>query len=123
MRMTSYIKSIDGRAWLSVLTGWEPPIKEVEGVKHEKNEAKYSTGESSLANFNSKALNAIFGTVDDNMFCLISRALLPKMNGTPYNVIVRVRGVFVKRGYVFLRQNLRLFKCSKTRISRHAWPS
>ncbi|CAA0820566.1 Unknown protein [Striga hermonthica] len=78
MRMTSYIKSIDGRAWLSVLTGWEPPTKEVEGVKHEKNEAEYSTGESSSANFNSKALNAIFGTVDENMFRLISTCTTAK---------------------------------------------
>ncbi|CAA0813554.1 Unknown protein [Striga hermonthica] len=76
--MTSYIKSIDGRAWLSVLTGWEPPTKEVEGVKHEKNEAEYSTGESSSANFNSKALNAIFGTVDENMFRLISTCTTAK---------------------------------------------
>ncbi|CAA0816709.1 Unknown protein [Striga hermonthica] len=51
---------------------------EVEGVKHEKNEAEYNTNESSLANFNSKALNAIFGTVDENMFCLISTCTTAK---------------------------------------------
>ncbi|CAA0818602.1 Unknown protein [Striga hermonthica] len=78
MRTTSYIKSIDGRAWLAVLTGWVPPTVEIEGEKHEKNEAEYSTGESMLANFNSKALNAIFGTVDENMFRLISTCTTAK---------------------------------------------
>ena len=74
VRVKAYIKSIDERVWRSILTGWTPPVTtnvetRVETVKPEQN---WSTEEDRLANYNFKALNVIFATIDVNQFKLIS---------------------------------------------------
>ncbi|XP_012840836.1 PREDICTED: uncharacterized protein LOC105961139 [Erythranthe guttata] len=71
--MKMFIKSIDERAWRAIITGWTPPM--VKGEDKEevfKPEADWSDGEILLANYNSRALNAIFSGVDDNQFKLIA---------------------------------------------------
>lgn len=73
IRMKVFIKSIDERAWKSVLTGWTPPtIKNEKGEVFIKPEIDWSSAESALSGYNSKALNAIFNAVDANNFDLIS---------------------------------------------------
>ncbi|XP_012855774.1 PREDICTED: uncharacterized protein LOC105975143 [Erythranthe guttata] len=72
-KMKMFIKSIDERAWRAIITGWTPPM--IKGEDKEevfKPEADWSDGEILLANYNSRALNAIFSGVDDNQFKLIA---------------------------------------------------
>ncbi|XP_012842820.1 PREDICTED: uncharacterized protein LOC105963014, partial [Erythranthe guttata] len=72
-KMKMFIKSIDERAWRAIITGWTPPmIKGEDKVEVFKPEADWSDGEILLANYNSRALNAIFSGVDDNQFKLIA---------------------------------------------------
>ena len=68
VRVKAYIKSIDERVWRSILIRWTPPVTtnvetRVETVKPEQN---WSTEKDRLANYNFKALNAIFATIDVN---------------------------------------------------------
>ena len=71
--MRAFIKAIDERAWRSILTGWEhPTTTDTSNKVTLKPEEKWSTDEDRLANYNSKALNAIFNAVDMNQFKLIS---------------------------------------------------
>ncbi|KAI3443670.1 hypothetical protein Pfo_000335 [Paulownia fortunei] len=56
-RMRAFLKSVDKKAWKSVVFGWQHPIME-----NEKKKILY----------NSKALNAIFSAVDSNQFWLIA---------------------------------------------------
>ena len=74
VRVKAYIKSIDERVWRSILTGWTLPVTtntetRVETIKPEQS---WTIEENRLANYNFKALNAIFATVDVNKFKLIS---------------------------------------------------
>ncbi|KAI3462422.1 hypothetical protein Pfo_019085 [Paulownia fortunei] len=62
-RMRAFIKSVDEKAWKSVVFGWEHPIME-----NEKN----GTLDNEFASCNFKALNAIFTAVDSNQFQLIA---------------------------------------------------
>ncbi|XP_012850949.1 PREDICTED: uncharacterized protein LOC105970659 [Erythranthe guttata] len=72
-KMKMFIKSIDERAWRAIITGWTPPmIKGEDKAEVFKPEADWSDGEILLANYNSRALNAIFSAVDDNQFKLIA---------------------------------------------------
>ena len=72
-RMRAFIKTINERAWRSILIGWtHPTTTDNSGNVTLKLEEKWSTDEDRLANYNSKALNAVFNAVDVNQFKLIS---------------------------------------------------
>ncbi|XP_012852378.1 PREDICTED: uncharacterized protein LOC105971989 [Erythranthe guttata] len=72
-KMKMFIKSIDERAWRAIITGWTPPmVKGEDKMEVFKPEADWSDVEILLANYNSRALNAIFSGVDDNQFKLIA---------------------------------------------------
>ncbi|XP_024019486.1 uncharacterized protein LOC112091030 [Morus notabilis] len=72
-RMKAFIKAQDEKAWRAVLTGWKHPVtKDTEGKENLKPEESWSTDEDRLANYNSRALNAIFNGVDVNHFKMIS---------------------------------------------------
>ena len=52
---------MDVRAWRSIMTGWTPPmVTDSEGKKVLKPEIDWSTKDDRLANYNNKALHAIF---------------------------------------------------------------
>ena len=72
IRVKAYIKAIDEKAWHSILTGWTSPIVITDEVTTVKSEETWTKAENNLANFNFKALNAIFSHVDANQFKLIS---------------------------------------------------
>ncbi|KAL8512352.1 hypothetical protein ACS0TY_018726 [Phlomoides rotata] len=78
--MRMYIKSIDERAWRSILSGWEPPrtTADADAETTVKRELDWTTEESTLASYNSKALNAIFTFVDTSMFKIISNCVSAK---------------------------------------------
>ncbi|GAU37336.1 hypothetical protein TSUD_395170 [Trifolium subterraneum] len=80
-RMEAFIKSMDMKAWKSILKGWEhPKVKDASGADTDelKPEENWTTAEDMLAVGNSKALNALFNGVDKNMFRLIKRCKIAK---------------------------------------------
>ena len=66
IRVKAYIKAIDEKAWHSILTGWTSPTVITDEVTTVKSEETWTKVENNLANFNFKALNAIFSHVDAN---------------------------------------------------------
>ena len=76
VRMRALIKSIDEKAWKAVLVRWVPPTTENEdGEKIEKAETEWTLEEDRAANYNSKALNALFNGVDPQEFRCISTCI------------------------------------------------
>ncbi|XP_073277698.1 uncharacterized protein [Primulina huaijiensis] len=79
VKIRYYIKSIDERAWQRVINGWTPPKKQDEdGDSLIKLENDWTADEVQSSNHNSKALNAIFFSVDMNMFTLITNCTSAK---------------------------------------------
>ncbi|XP_075521583.1 uncharacterized protein LOC142554792 [Primulina tabacum] len=79
VKMRMYIKSIKERAWQRVLDGWSPPrIVDDDGDSRSKSESSWSNDEVQTSNFNSKALNAIFTSVDVNKFSFITNCISAK---------------------------------------------
>ena len=65
VRVKAFIKSIDEKAWLSILKGWSPPTVAIDDtIVTLKSEETWTKAENTLANNNFKALNVIFATVD-----------------------------------------------------------
>ncbi|XP_075515526.1 uncharacterized protein LOC142550172 [Primulina tabacum] len=74
-----FIKSIEERAWQRVLDGWSPPkIEDADGDTRLKPESTWTIDEVQTSNFNSKALNVIFSSVDTRMFNLITNCVCAK---------------------------------------------
>ncbi|XP_073036607.1 uncharacterized protein [Primulina eburnea] len=79
VKIRYYIKSLDERAWQRVINGWTPPVvTDQEGDKRPKPETDWTADEVQNSNHNSKALNAIFTSVDMNMFSLITNCTSAK---------------------------------------------
>ncbi|XP_075507432.1 uncharacterized protein LOC142544257 [Primulina tabacum] len=79
VKMRVFIKSIEERAWQRVLDGWSPPkIEDADGDTQLKPESTWTINEVQTSNFNSKALNAIFSSVDTRMFNLITNCVCAK---------------------------------------------
>ncbi|XP_075473493.1 uncharacterized protein LOC142504532 [Primulina tabacum] len=79
VKIRFHIKSIDERAWQRVLSGWSPPRRiDEDGDSLIKSESNWTTDEVQISNYNSKALNAIFSSVDTNMFRLITNCVSAK---------------------------------------------
>ena len=78
--MKAFIKSVNEKAWKTILTGWDHPMtKNDKGEYVPKHEVEWTANEDKLANNNSKALNAIFDVVD--AIKLISRCEAVKKHG------------------------------------------
>ncbi|CAM8893875.1 unnamed protein product [Rhodiola kirilowii] len=78
-KMKAFLKSLDEKAWRAVLVGWtEPMMANPEGVVMPKPEALWSEADDVAAIGNSKALNAIFHGVDENVFKLIAECEVAK---------------------------------------------
>ncbi|VFQ84446.1 unnamed protein product [Cuscuta campestris] len=72
--MRAFLKSLGGGVWRSVETGWSEPRKYSEYLTTStiKPFEEYSRTEAIAAEYNEKALNAIFGAVDSTQYKLIS---------------------------------------------------
>ncbi|XP_012833641.1 PREDICTED: uncharacterized protein LOC105954517 [Erythranthe guttata] len=73
IRMKMFIKSIDEWAWRAIVIGWTPPTSMNES--HEiiqTPKEKWSDEEVRIADYNSKATNAILSCIDEDQFKLIS---------------------------------------------------
>ncbi|CAM8934137.1 unnamed protein product [Rhodiola kirilowii] len=72
-KMKVFLKSLDEKAWRDVLVGWtQPMMANPEGVVVPKPEALWTDVDEKAATGNSKAMNAIFSRVDENVFKLIA---------------------------------------------------
>ncbi|XP_075524464.1 uncharacterized protein LOC142556847 [Primulina tabacum] len=79
VKMRVFIKSIEERAWQRVLDGWSPPkIEDANGDTRLKPESTWTIDEVQTSDFNSKALSAIFSSVDTRMFNLITNCVCAK---------------------------------------------
>ncbi|XP_073277678.1 uncharacterized protein [Primulina huaijiensis] len=73
VKIRYYIKSIDEREWQRVINGWtSPSVTDQDGDILQKPETDWIADEVQNSNYNSKALNVIFTSVDMNMFSLIT---------------------------------------------------
>ncbi|XP_073136909.1 uncharacterized protein [Henckelia pumila] len=71
LKMSIYIQSIDSRAWQRVFDGWSPPMRD-DDIPGPKPKAQWTDYKITLSNYNAKAINVIFISVDKNMFNLIA---------------------------------------------------
>ncbi|CAM8902304.1 unnamed protein product [Rhodiola kirilowii] len=70
--MRSFLKSLDERAWKAMLRGWtEPTMNNLTGEPVPKPEALWTEDEDKAFMGNSKAMNAIFSAVNENVMKLI----------------------------------------------------
>ncbi|CAM8998540.1 unnamed protein product [Rhodiola kirilowii] len=71
-KMKSFLKSLDEKAWKAVLIGWTQPMMDnLVGEVVPKPEALWTDADEKTSIGNSKAMNAIFSGVDENMLKLI----------------------------------------------------
>ncbi|CAM8923580.1 unnamed protein product [Rhodiola kirilowii] len=71
-KMKSFLKSLDERAWKAVLTRWtKPTMENLTGEAIPKPEALWTEADDNASMGNSKAMNAIFSGVDENVMKLI----------------------------------------------------
>ncbi|XP_073304543.1 uncharacterized protein [Primulina huaijiensis] len=79
VKMRYYIKSLDEKAWQRVINGWtSPSMTDQDGDSLPKPETDWTADEVQSSNYNSNALNAIFTSVDTNMFSLITNCTSDK---------------------------------------------
>ncbi|CAM8980362.1 unnamed protein product [Rhodiola kirilowii] len=77
--MRSFLKSLDEKAWKAVLRGWtEPTMTNLTGEPVPKPEALWTEDEDKASVGNSKAMNAIFLAVDENVMKLIIKCEVAK---------------------------------------------
>jgi hypothetical protein len=80
-RMSAFLKSIDSKTWKAVIKGWEHPVAlDKDGNKTSvlKSEEEWTTAEDESSLANSRALNAIFNGVDQNVFRMIKKCNIAK---------------------------------------------
>ncbi|CAM8931427.1 unnamed protein product [Rhodiola kirilowii] len=71
-KMKSFLKFLDEKAWKAVLIGWTQPMMEsLTGEVVPKPEAPWDDADEKAFIGNSKAMNAIFSGVDENVLKLI----------------------------------------------------
>ena len=70
--MISFIKTLYERAWKALMAGWKPPMITVYDVYVPKSEVDWTDVEEQASIGNARALNAIFNSVDLNVFKLIN---------------------------------------------------
>ncbi|KAM6543950.1 hypothetical protein CsatB_008397 [Cannabis sativa] len=77
-KMRAFLKAVDERVWMAVAEGWSPPtVVDEEGDKVKKS-SEWTTDEMERANFNSKALHALFNAISTNQLKVISNCEVAK---------------------------------------------
>ncbi|CAM8880154.1 unnamed protein product [Rhodiola kirilowii] len=78
-KMKAFVKSHDEQAWRAVLIGWTAHVMaNPEGAIVSKHEALWIDADEKNVAGNSKAINAIFSRVDENVFKLIVNCKIAK---------------------------------------------
>ena len=77
--MITFLKSIDNKTWKAVIFGWAlPQVTDTDGKVSHKLEKDWTEDEDEASLENSRALNAIFYGVDNNIFRLINTCVFAK---------------------------------------------
>ncbi|KAA0038371.1 gag-pol polyprotein [Cucumis melo var. makuwa] len=76
--MIFFIKTLDGRAWRSLVAGNKPPMITGDGVSVPKSKVDWTDAEEQASVGNARVLNAIFNRVDLNVFKLINSCSFAK---------------------------------------------
>ncbi|XP_062080126.1 uncharacterized protein LOC133784870 [Humulus lupulus] len=77
-KMHAFLKAVDERVWMAVEDGWHcPTVVENEVVKP-KQMSRWTPEEMERANFNSKAMHALFNTVSTNQLKVIANCEISK---------------------------------------------
>ncbi|CAM8895754.1 unnamed protein product [Rhodiola kirilowii] len=78
-KMKAFLKSQDEKAWRVVLVGWTQPVMaNPEGVMVPKPKVLWTDADEKAVAGISKAMNAIFSGVDENLFKLIANCEISK---------------------------------------------
>ncbi|TYK23179.1 gag-pol polyprotein [Cucumis melo var. makuwa] len=77
-RMIFFIKTLDGKAWRALVSGYKPPMVTVDGASVPKPEVDWTNAEEQASVGNARAINAIFNGVDLNVFKLINSCTTTK---------------------------------------------
>ncbi|XP_058767373.1 uncharacterized protein LOC131641069 [Vicia villosa] len=79
--MVAFIKALDSKAWKAIVKGWKHPVV-LDAIKQPtstlKLEEDWDDEEDNLALGNFKALNAIFNSIDRNVFRLVNTCEVAK---------------------------------------------
>ncbi|KAA0025487.1 gag-pol polyprotein [Cucumis melo var. makuwa] len=67
-RMIFFIKTLDGKAWRALVSGYNPPMITVNGVSIPKPEVDWTDAEEQASVGNARELNTIFNGVDLNVY-------------------------------------------------------
>ena len=80
VRMKAFIKSLNEKAWKSILTGWSPPtdVDAQTGEIMVKSELNWSNNDDLLSRYNNMALHAMFNGVGEGYIKLISSCVSAK---------------------------------------------
>ncbi|KAA0033544.1 gag-proteinase polyprotein [Cucumis melo var. makuwa] len=70
--MIFFIKTLDEKAWRALVAGYDSPMITVNGISVPKPEVDWTDAEVQASVGNARALNAIFNSVDLNVFKLIN---------------------------------------------------
>ncbi|TYK21443.1 gag-pol polyprotein [Cucumis melo var. makuwa] len=77
-RMIFFIKTLDGKAWRALVSGYEPSMITMNGVSVPKPEIDWTDAEEQASVGNARAINAIFNGVNLSVFKLINSCITAK---------------------------------------------
>ncbi|XP_060973956.1 uncharacterized protein LOC133039144 [Cannabis sativa] len=77
-KMRAFLRAVDERVWMSIEEGWWKPTMMENEIVIPKPMSQWTTVEMERANFNSKALHALFNAVSTNQLKVIANCEIAK---------------------------------------------
>ncbi|XP_062100592.1 uncharacterized protein LOC133806517 [Humulus lupulus] len=77
-KMRAFLRAVDERVWMAVEDGWKCPTVVEDKVVKPKQMSLWTTEEMKRANFNSKAMHALFNAVSTNQLKVIANCEIAK---------------------------------------------
>ncbi|XP_060968704.1 uncharacterized protein LOC133036209 [Cannabis sativa] len=77
-KMRAFLRAVDERVWMSIEEGWWKPMMMENEIVIPKPMSQWTTVEMEIANFNSKALHALFNAVSTNQLKVIANCEIAK---------------------------------------------
>ncbi|XP_062088790.1 uncharacterized protein LOC133795353 [Humulus lupulus] len=77
-KMRAFLKAVDERVWMVVEEGWIAPTVRAGEIERTKSMSAWTPAEIELANYNSKAMHALFNAVSTNQLKVIANCEVAK---------------------------------------------
>ncbi|XP_062076044.1 uncharacterized protein LOC133780190 [Humulus lupulus] len=77
-KMCAFLRAVDERVWMAVEDGWKCPTVVEDEVVKPKQMSLWTAEEMEMANFNSKAMHALFNAVSTNQLKVIANCEISK---------------------------------------------